>query len=223
MRKVAAQSPWTRAFREEMALPSGVLGPEDFWALARLAFRRRPGTICNDLNNAPFQFHNNPRFWFDPFRRYMEVLCFVWEEKYCQVVNGDFRGGITQRIQIHRRGAEDAESGRSDFPRSQLFIYFYFCFISDNYGDIQGSRFFDSGWGMVDMGVEGEMSSFFVPRGPAGLRAGGPSTALREEESKNREADGTADLADWAAAKLGFEPDAVQRDLLSAGGRRLIR
>ena len=112
--------------------------------------------------------------------------------------------------------------GRSDFPRSQLFIYFYFCFISDNYGDIQGSRFFDSGWGMVDMGVEGEMSSFFVPRGPAGLRAGGPSTALREEESKNREADGTADLADWAAAKLGFEPDAVQRDLLSAGGRRLI-
>ena len=30
------------------------------------------------------------------------------------------------------------------------------------------------------------------------------------------------DVADWAAARLGFEPDAVQRDLLSAGGRRLI-
>src|ERR1017187_3434922 len=42
MRKVAAQSPWTRAFREEMALPSGVVGPADFWALARLALSRRP-------------------------------------------------------------------------------------------------------------------------------------------------------------------------------------
>jgi hypothetical protein len=30
------------------------------------------------------------------------------------------------------------------------------------------------------------------------------------------------DAADWAAARLGFEPDGVQRDLLSAGGRRLI-
>jgi hypothetical protein len=31
---------WVEAFWEERALPSGVLGPVDFWALARLAARR---------------------------------------------------------------------------------------------------------------------------------------------------------------------------------------
>src|ERR1017187_2384957 len=61
MTKLEAQRPCWRALAETSALPSGVLGPEDFWALARLAFRLRSdtgrsGTICNGINNAPLNF-----------------------------------------------------------------------------------------------------------------------------------------------------------------------
>jgi hypothetical protein len=50
--------PWVRAFREAMALPSGVVGPVDFWAFARLAFRRRMDTsFCgDDIKITPFNF-----------------------------------------------------------------------------------------------------------------------------------------------------------------------
>ena len=40
------------------------------------------------------------------------------------------------------------------------------------------------------------------------------------EESNESETE--MDAAEWAVARLGFEPDPVQRDLLSGGGRRVI-